>query len=202
MDRSDCGSSPGYLHDCASPLSSTSVYIIPAVPDCLQQHEIETPTDIPIFLSFFTIIFWTWCSQTAYDMRFQGDDALHRSFKFLQVILFIYQGASSANWNPGKIEVWAQDAERNAEDYGAKLASHQDAARSWLTVVLAFAVSRGVLAVQYGICKLIVIEREGSKTGQLTDGVANVKAHIKAAEQVGQFDISSSPSTHFAYRSS
>jgi hypothetical protein len=157
-----------------SPPSFAAVHTRPAVTDRLQQHEIETPTDIPIFLSFFTIIFWTWCSQTAYDMRFQGNDALHRFFKFLQVILFIYQGASSANWNPGKIEVWAQDAERNADDYEAKLASHQDAARSWLTVVLAFAVSRAVLAVQYGICKLIVIEGEGNKTGQLTDGVANV----------------------------
>lgn len=85
-------------------------------------------------------------------MRFQGDDALNRFFKFLQVILFIYQGASSGNWNPGKIQVW-EDEHGMIEDYGADLAEHRDALKSWLTVVVAFAVSRGLLAVQYGICE-------------------------------------------------
>ena len=116
------------------------------------QHEVSTPDAIPVFLSFFTIIFWTWCSQTAYDMRFQSNDAMHRFFKFVQVCLFIYNGASSGNWNPGMIEIWNDSLDDG--DYGARLAKHQDALRSWLTVVVAFAVSRGLLILQYVICKL------------------------------------------------
>ena len=85
-------------------------------------------------------------------MRFQGDDALNRFFKFLQVILFIYQGASSGNWNPGKIQVW-EDEHGMIEDYGADLAEHRDALKSWFTVVGAFTVSIGLFALHYGRCE-------------------------------------------------
>lgn len=91
-----------------------------------QQHEIANPAAIPVFLSFFTIIFWTWTSQTAYDMRYQGNDAVNRFFKFIQVGLFIYQGAASGNWNPGRIEVWIDT--RPEDLYGAKLAKHGEPA--------------------------------------------------------------------------
>jgi hypothetical protein len=127
-------------------------------------------------------------------MRFQGDDALHRFFKFFQVILFIYQGASSGNWDPGKIQVWQHDSESDAEDYGAKLASHRDAARSWLTVVVAFAVSRALLAVQYGICEFNMEWQRGRG--------ADAEARTKGTRPNGMSVTSFLRSTRCVYRSS
>lgn len=83
------------------------------------QHELSNPAAIPIFLSFFVIIFWLWVSQTAYDMRYQGNDALNRFFKFLQIGLFIYQGAAGGNWNPGRIDRITDD-----DPYGARSSQH------------------------------------------------------------------------------
>lgn len=52
-------------------------------------------------------------------MRYQGNDALNRMFKFIQVGLFIYQGAASGNWNPARIEVFDDE-----DPYGARGTQH------------------------------------------------------------------------------
>lgn len=53
-------------------------------------------------------------------MRFQGNDALNRFFKFLQIGLFMYQGAASGNWNPGKIEVVG-----DGDPFGTRASQHR-----------------------------------------------------------------------------
>lgn len=55
-------------------------------------------------------------------MRYQGNDALNRFFKFLQIGLFIYQGAASGNWNPGRIEVYTDDE----DTFGARMTQHRE----------------------------------------------------------------------------
>lgn len=38
-----------------------------------------------------------------YDVRYEGEDMFHRIFKAFQIVIFVYIGASSGGWNPGKM---------------------------------------------------------------------------------------------------
>ena len=66
-------------------------------------HEIGTPSDIPTFVSYFTIIQWIWATQTYYDIRFQAEDVVHRVYKAAQICLFVYIGAASRRWDLSKL---------------------------------------------------------------------------------------------------
>lgn len=114
----------------------------------------STPGDIPIFLSFFVIVFWTWVSQTAYDVRYQANDVLNRFWKFLQILLFLFQGASAGHWAPGRIRQDVPDqlssrAVSHGECYERPWLMLGDALQSFFVVGLAFCMSRGLLATQY-----------------------------------------------------
>lgn len=96
--RLGCRCCLDYLLNCQSILQTSLRKLI------FQQHELSTPAAIPSFLSFFIIIYWVWVSQTNYDMRYEGNDVLNRFFKFMQIGLFIYQGAASKKWDLEKLE--------------------------------------------------------------------------------------------------
>ena len=115
-------------------------------------HELAAVSDIPNFLGFFTVVYWVWVSQTHYDMRFQGEskflvaltaanDTLNRLFKFPQICVFIYQGATSGNWDPKNIQSEDPSTVEGAE--------HLDNYNSFNGVLIALIVSRGLLAAQF-----------------------------------------------------
>lgn len=67
------------------------------------KHELSSPSSISIFLSYFVVLAWLWTSQVYYDVRFQAEDVFHRCAKVVQVILLVYVGAASGNWDPGQL---------------------------------------------------------------------------------------------------
>ncbi|WVQ93867.1 hypothetical protein IAU59_000945 [Kwoniella sp. CBS 9459] len=67
-------------------------------------HELNRPSAIPIFLSYYAIISWVWTSQMHYDIRYQARDGWHRIAKAVQTMMFVYMGAASGNWNPALIK--------------------------------------------------------------------------------------------------
>ncbi|WOO79960.1 uncharacterized protein LOC62_02G003475 [Vanrija pseudolonga] len=106
-------------------------------------HEIQTPAAIPIFFSYYVILVWIWTSQLHYDARYEAEDTFHRALKSLQLMVFVFIGAASGGWSPGKIlpvEEGAAPAER---------VEHQRATDSFVTVGIAYAISRGLLLFQY-----------------------------------------------------
>lgn len=38
-----------------------------------------------------------------YDVRYEAEDMVHRGFKCLQIMVFVYIGAASGGWSPGNI---------------------------------------------------------------------------------------------------
>lgn len=36
-----------------------------------------------------------------YDVRYEAEDIYHRIMKCLQIMVFVFMGASSGGWNPG-----------------------------------------------------------------------------------------------------
>ncbi|WVF66243.1 hypothetical protein IAT40_000983 [Kwoniella sp. CBS 6097] len=112
-------------------------------------HELNKPSAIPIFLSYYAIISWVWTSQIHYDIRYQAKDGWHRIAKAVQIMTFVYMGAASGNWNPGLIT----DGETFLADMSSMDASaHRSANESFMTVLSAFAISRAFLALQTLIC--------------------------------------------------
>ncbi|RSH91434.1 hypothetical protein EHS25_009733 [Saitozyma podzolica] len=67
-------------------------------------HELSSPHTIVNYLLYYIVLYWTWVSQTYYDVRFQAGDLYHYFFKLFQMSTFAYIGAASGNWNPGHIQ--------------------------------------------------------------------------------------------------
>lgn len=44
-----------------------------------------------------------WTVQVHYDIRFQGNDMVHRLAKAAQVVLYIYMAAASGGWDLSKL---------------------------------------------------------------------------------------------------
>jgi len=66
-------------------------------------HEMSSSWSILVYFSYFVIIWWVWCSQVIYDVRFQANDWVHRFFKFLQLGTFIFVGVTSEDFDPSSI---------------------------------------------------------------------------------------------------
>ncbi|KAL1408140.1 hypothetical protein Q8F55_004943 [Vanrija albida] len=126
-------------------------------------HELRTAEAIPIFFSYYVIIVGIWTSQVHYDVRYEAEDTFHRFFKALQIVLFVYIGAASGGWNPGKM-IQVTDVAETDEDAIRQLL-HDQAAESFLTIVLAFAVNRVILFIQY-----LVVIWSGRRAGRPTLG--------------------------------
>lgn len=77
-------------------------------------------------------------------MRYQGNDALNRFFKFLQIGLFIYQGAASGNWNPARIQT---DLE-NEDPFGLRASQHGTYA-----FLRNLATDRWLISIQRMLCR-------------------------------------------------
>nr|XP_018266443.1 uncharacterized protein I303_00418 [Kwoniella dejecticola CBS 10117]OBR88601.1 hypothetical protein I303_00418 [Kwoniella dejecticola CBS 10117] len=111
-------------------------------------HELNRPSAIPIFLSFYAVICWVWTSQVHYDIRYQASDGWHRLAKAIQIMTLVFMGAISGDWNPRLI--------RNDEAYLAtktymRAADHRNASSSFTTVLVSFVISRAFLACQYAV---------------------------------------------------
>ncbi|WVR03430.1 hypothetical protein IAU60_000421 [Kwoniella sp. DSM 27419] len=112
-------------------------------------HELNKPSAIPIFLSYYVIVCWVWTAQIHYDIRYQAHDGWHRIAKAIQIVTLVLMGAASGNWNPGLI--------RDDEDYldslsGADASAHRCANESFVAVLSAFAASRVFLGLQHLVC--------------------------------------------------
>ncbi|OCF41737.1 hypothetical protein I317_04441 [Kwoniella heveanensis CBS 569] len=112
-------------------------------------HELNKPSAIPIFLSYYAIISWVWTSQIRYDIRYQAQDGWHRIAKAVQIMTFVYMGAASGNWNPGLI---MDEESFLAEMSSMDASTHRSANESFMTVLSAFAISRAFLALQNLVC--------------------------------------------------
>ncbi|KAL1409325.1 hypothetical protein Q8F55_003307 [Vanrija albida] len=106
-------------------------------------HEIQTPAAIPVFFSYYVILVWIWTSQLHYDARYEAEDTFHRALKSLQLMVFVFIGAASGGWSPGKLLPYEEGATP------AERVEHQRAKDSFVTVSIAYAISRGLLLFQY-----------------------------------------------------
>lgn len=52
---------------------------------------------------YYTVLVWIWTAQIHYDTRYEAEDFFHRTAKLLQIILFVYIGASGGGWDIGSI---------------------------------------------------------------------------------------------------
>lgn len=66
-------------------------------------HQLRTPSGLPSYLAYFTAIVAMWTVQVHYDIRFQGNDMVHRLAKAAQVVLYIYMAAASGGWDLSKL---------------------------------------------------------------------------------------------------
>ncbi|KLT41477.1 hypothetical protein CC85DRAFT_286387, partial [Cutaneotrichosporon oleaginosum] len=125
-------------------------------------HELQTPGEMPSYFGYYVMIVSIWTTQLHYDMRYEGDDAVHRLLKPLHLVLFVYIGAASGGWDLAKIRL---------PQYGATSSSdavdHDLAADSFLTVAIAVALHRGLLVAQY-----IMVIVLGHKAGRPTSSQA------------------------------
>lgn len=73
-----------------------------------------------------------WTTQLHYDLRFECNDVMHRLFKGLQILLFVYVAAASGGWDltalaPPFVEVpldpTAEDVQASV-DHGRCVARH------------------------------------------------------------------------------
>ncbi|KAL1410541.1 hypothetical protein Q8F55_004554 [Vanrija albida] len=115
-------------------------------------HDLRTPSGIPVFFSYYTVLVWIWTSQIHYDTRYEAEDFFHRTAKVFQIILFVYIGASGGGWDIGSIRRKPLDhATVGVGEARAVLADANSAraVESFTTVGIAFAVTRFILAVQY-----------------------------------------------------
>ncbi|WWD06143.1 hypothetical protein V865_004228 [Kwoniella europaea PYCC6329] len=121
-------------------------------------HELNQPSAIPVFLSYYAIICWVWTSQVHYDIRYQALDGWHRAAKAIQIMTFVYMGAASGDWNPGLIR---NDEDHLATKSNIRASEHRTANESFKTVLASFVISRVFLACQYLIAAII-----GSRAGR------------------------------------
>lgn len=66
-------------------------------------HQLRTPSGLPSYLAYFTAIVAMWTVQVHYDIRFQGNDMVHRLAKAAQIVLFMYMAAASGGWDLSKL---------------------------------------------------------------------------------------------------
>jgi len=60
-------------------------------------HQILDMNGMLIYIGWFAVLWWSWCSQTMYGVRFDSDDLLHRFWKFLELCaLALFAGNSGA----------------------------------------------------------------------------------------------------------
>ncbi|KAL1410532.1 hypothetical protein Q8F55_004545 [Vanrija albida] len=129
-------------------------------------HKISVPSAIGIFFSYYIIVICVWTTQIHYDVRYEAEDTFHRIMKLLQIIVLIYFGISSGGWDPSKLGDY--DVIRTDDDrlLARLLTAATKGDQSWKTVVIAFAVSRALLAFQY-----IFGTQASSPTTKLTNTV-------------------------------
>jgi hypothetical protein len=65
------------------------------------EQEINSSSSVATFIQFFILYWCSWVTQTVYDIRFQGEDVVHRLFKFFQVAAFVFMASSAGAWNLG-----------------------------------------------------------------------------------------------------
>lgn len=126
-----------------------------------ETNELSTPAALLTFFSYYVLIAWLWASQTHYDVRYQAEDLFHRQFKAFQIGVFIYIGAASGNWAPGRIQNAASMPDLTSDQQ----TQHTAANHSFLTVVIAYAISRLMLAFQFAVSAYM-----GKKTNRRISG--------------------------------
>lgn len=105
---------------------------------------------------------WAW--QVQYDVRYEANDIVHRVFKCLHIMLFIYIGAASAGWDLNVYTMF--DPVEDTDPFEHVIFQQADTA--FLTVALALIIQRVLLVIQYlmgeytpMITKLIDSRRSG-----------------------------------------
>nr|XP_019006201.1 uncharacterized protein I203_01526 [Kwoniella mangroviensis CBS 8507]OCF69662.1 hypothetical protein I203_01526 [Kwoniella mangroviensis CBS 8507] len=138
-------------------------------------HELNQPSAIPVFLSYYAIICWVWTSQVHYDIRYQALDGWHRAAKAIQIMTFVYMGAASGNWNPALIR---NDEDHLATKSNIRASEHRTANESFKTVLASFVISRVFLACQYLIAAIIGFRAGRKVTPQMFTFISLVISSI------------------------
>ncbi|KZT53659.1 hypothetical protein CALCODRAFT_44505 [Calocera cornea HHB12733] len=105
-------------------------------------HAILDGPSIIAYFSYFIIIWWVWASQVVYDCRFQGNDWMHRLFKFLELGAFTYIGVFAEQFDPTNI------VPPSSTDTFDEIIQYQSA-QAWKGAAIAYTLSRVLLALQY-----------------------------------------------------
>ncbi|BEI89868.1 uncharacterized protein CcaverHIS019_0212300 [Cutaneotrichosporon cavernicola] len=118
-------------------------------------HELQTPGEMPSYFGYYVVIVSLWTTQLHYDIRYEGDDAVHRLLKPLHLLLFVYIGAASGGWDLSRLTV------PTLEMSSTEAVAHSLAGDSFLTVAIAVALHRALLAAQY-----VMVVVLGKKAGR------------------------------------
>lgn len=109
----------------------------------LKLHQLASPPQVADS-SYYAVIVSIWTTQLHYDIRYEGDDAVHRLLKPLHLVLFVYIGAASGGWDLSRV-VWPQYGKMSSTE----AVEHDLAGNSFLTVAIAVALHRALLVAQY-----------------------------------------------------
>lgn len=94
-----------------------------------------------------------WTVQVHYDIRFQGNDMVHRLAKAAQVVLYIYLASASGSWDLSELAPPSSGTAGdliNHRTYASCVGLTAElAAQSFLTVAVVLATHCGLLAGQY-----------------------------------------------------
>ncbi|GMK59089.1 hypothetical protein CspeluHIS016_0701040 [Cutaneotrichosporon spelunceum] len=121
-------------------------------------HQLQSAENMPSYFAYYVIIVSLWTTQLHYDMRYEGDDVVHRVFKGLHLALFVYIGAASGGWDLSRITVPQLGTVSGADSVAAA-----QAGGSFLTVAIAIALNHSLLCMQY-----IMVVVVGRKAGRPT----------------------------------
>jgi hypothetical protein len=116
------------------------------------------------YLSFFALVWWTWASQVAYNVRFRQADWLHRLFVFLQLLVFAGLSAFTNSFdvtdglreNRDELlieQLQLADFRTQSDIHAAKFRNERMPTLNARGISMVMALGRLLLLVQYGLGK-------------------------------------------------
>ena len=114
-------------------------------------REASDASDIVNLIAYFTIIWWTWCSQTLFDIRFRDKPKTEQVFKFFQLMLLIGYGICSS-----KFSLYHTDLNSDSPSRTIDVTGRRSGYTASVMIATIFILSRVQVAGQY----LMVLRRK------------------------------------------
>lgn len=128
-----------------------------------KENNLNNGQKVASFVLYFAALWTTWAAQTTYDVRYGGKDGLMWIIAYLQLGIFGAFAAVSGDFNIslGIVPGWGQELENDFQwqlPHYVRIATTSldeivATKRAYAVFAFAFALSRLLLALQYGIVR-------------------------------------------------